>query len=88
MTDISCNGWRNAATWTVGLWFNDTWAEMAADTPITADFCRESVEELVEHMLGDTNSQNGFIWDMLDLNSVDWEALADHHSDDGGEAWA
>jgi hypothetical protein len=31
MTDTTCNGWRNAATWTVGLWFNDLWAEMAED---------------------------------------------------------
>jgi hypothetical protein len=23
----------------------------------------------------------GFIWDMLDLNSVDWDALAEHHAD-------
>ena len=84
MTDNTCNGWRNAATWTVNLWFGDTWAEMAEDAlnpAITADYCRETVEELVEHMLRNTNSQSGFIWDMLDLNSVDWEALADHHAD-------
>ena len=91
MTDISCNGWRNAATWTVGLWFNDTWAEMAEDAlnpAITPDFCRDMVEEYVYDLIGRDSTTAGFIWDMLDLNAVDWEALADHHSDDGGEAWA
>lgn len=29
MTDNTCNGWRNAATWTVNLWFGDNFA--AAD---------------------------------------------------------
>lgn len=89
MTDISCNGWRNAATWTVGLWFNDTWAEMAEERQdITPDFCRDMVEEYVYDLIGRDSTTAGFIWDMLDLNAVDWEALADHHSDDGGEAWA
>ena len=87
MTDISCNGWRNAATWTVNLWFGDTWGELAHDGEIiTPEYCRETVEELVEHMLSDANSQNGFIWDMLDLNAVDWDALAEHHAPIGESA--
>jgi hypothetical protein len=83
MTDNTCNGWRNAATWTVNLWFGDTWADMSHEGDIiTAEFCRETVEEIVEFMIRDaSNSQNGFIWDMLDLNSVDWDALAEHHAD-------
>ena len=81
MTDISCNGWRNAATWTVNLWFGDSWAVMADDgDAITADFCRDSVEYYVENMIGHHNPAIGFIWDMFDLNSVDWDALAAHHA--------
>ena len=80
MTDISCNGWRNAATWTVGLWFNDAWAEMAEEgDDITAEFCRDQVEEYVKDLIGQCSSNAGFLWDMLDLNSVDWDALASHH---------
>jgi hypothetical protein len=89
MTDISCNGWRNAATWTVGLWFNDIWAEMAEDAlnpAITADFCRDMVEEYVHDLIGRDSTTAGFIWDMLDLNSVDWDALADHHAPIGADA--
>jgi hypothetical protein len=78
MTDISCNGWRNAATWTVNLWFGDSWAMMADEgDEITAEYCRDSVEDYVRDAIGE---DNGFIWDMLDLRSVDWHALAAHHA--------
>jgi hypothetical protein len=51
MTDISCNGWRNAATWTVNLWFGDGWAEMQErHIPFTAELCRDMVEEYVEDL--------------------------------------
>jgi len=91
MTDNTCNGWRNAATWTVGLWFNDTWAEMAEDVLnpynlITADFCRDMVEEYVYDLIGRDSTTAGFIWDMLDLNAVDWDALAAHHQPVGESA--
>jgi hypothetical protein len=92
MTDTTCNGWRNAATWTVGLWFNDTWAEMAEDSRnpynpiITADFCRDMVEEYVYDLIGRDSTTAGFIWDMLDLNAVDWDALAAHHAPVGEDA--
>lgn len=84
MTDNTCNGWRNAATWTVNLWFGDTWVEMAEDAlnpAITADFCREMVEEYVYDLIGRDSTTAGFIWDMLDLNAVDWNELAAHHAD-------
>jgi hypothetical protein len=87
MTDNTCNGWRNAATWTVNLWFGDTWAEMAEDSRnpynpiITADFCRDMVEEYVYDLIGRDSTTAGFIWDMLDLSAVDWDALAEHHAD-------
>ena len=31
MTDTTCNGWRNAATWTVNLWFGDNFAAATED---------------------------------------------------------
>jgi hypothetical protein len=77
MTDISCNGWRNAATWTVNLWFGDSFANSAEyGHAVTPEVCRETVEAYIEELISDTS---GFIWDMLDLNSVDWDALASHH---------
>ena len=78
MTDNTCNGWRNMATWTVNLWFGDSWAMMADEgDEITAEYCRDSVEDYVRDAIGE---DNGFIWDMMDFGSVDWHALAEHHA--------
>jgi hypothetical protein len=38
------------------------------------------VEEYVSELIGDDKYSHGFIWDMLDLNSVDWDALRDHYA--------
>lgn len=86
MTDISCNGWRNAATWTVNLWFGDSWAEMADEGyDFSPEYLRDMVEEYVTEIVSEEHQQ-GFIWDMLDLNSVDWDALAEHHAPVGESA--
>jgi hypothetical protein len=81
MTDNTCNGWRNAATWTVNLWFGDSWVELAEEGfAITPDGCHEHVAEYVASVMGGEGAlEHGFIWDMLDLSSVDWGALASHH---------
>ena len=81
MKDTTCNGWRNAHTWTVNLWFGDSFAEYSENMGevITPDACRETVEAYVEEFIGHDSIGSGFIWDMLDLNSVDWDALASHH---------
>jgi hypothetical protein len=85
MTYTTCNGWRNAHTWTVNLWFGDNFAAATEDgIEVTPDYCREAVEQYVEQFIGSVENDNpcaGFIWDMLDLNSVDWEELARHHAE-------
>jgi hypothetical protein len=82
MTDISCNGWRNAHTWTVNLWFGDNFAALTEDgVEVTAETCRETVEAYVDEIIGFEGTGAGFLWDMLDLNSVDWGELARHHAD-------
>jgi len=79
-TDTTCNGWRNAATWTVSLWFGDHWAELAEDGfDFSPEYLRDMVEEHVEELLG-RDYAAGFIYDMLDLNSVDWDTLRDHYA--------
>ena len=81
MTDNTCNGWRNAATWTVNLWFGDNWAELHEDGfDFSPEYLRDMVEEYVSELIGDDKYSHGFIWDMLDLNAVDWDALRDHHA--------
>jgi hypothetical protein len=52
MTDISCNGWRNAHTWTVNLWFGDNFAAATEDgIEVTPDYCRQMVDDYVEMIL-------------------------------------
>lgn len=81
MTDNTCNGWRNAATWTVNLWFGDNWAELREDGfDFSPEYLRDMVEEYVSELIGDDKYSHGFIWDMLDLNAVDWDALRDHYA--------
>jgi hypothetical protein len=58
-------------------------AEDALNPAITADFCRDMVEEYVFDLIGKDSTTAGFIWDMLDLNSVDWDALAEHNAPEG-----
>jgi len=78
MTDTKCNGWTNAATWTVNLWFGDDWAAMNEEgESLSADYLREYVQDYVDQMLGER--PNGFISDMLDLGGVNWYELARHY---------
>lgn len=73
---MTCNGWRNAATWTVNLWFGNDFAAMAQEQELTPEMCWEVVEEAVSSLVDpDGAAINGFIWDMLDLRSVDWDEL-------------
>jgi len=77
--NTTCNGWRNRPTWLVNLWFGDKWADDAEQGyPITADGCEEDVRAYVDDVLQGTTS--GFIEDMLDLRSVDWNELAEAHA--------
>ena len=77
MTDTKCNGWTNAATWTVNLWFGDHWDYLSEDGILDAENMREHVQDYIDEMLGDKN--NGFIRDMIDLGSVNWYELANHY---------
>lgn len=80
--DNTCNGWRNAATWTVNLWFGDDFAAATEDgIEVTPEYCRETVEGVIAQAIDYESSVHRFIWDMLDLNSVDWHGLAEHHAD-------
>lgn len=81
MTDGKCNGWHNAATWTVNLWFSDGWAEMVEDGfDFSPEYLHDMVEEYVYDLIGRDSTTAGFLWDMIDLKSVDWDELAEHYA--------
>lgn len=75
-----CNGWANRETWLVNLWFGDGFTMDAEEgIEITPDYIRETVEQYIEDKLkGDWSN---FIVDMMDLNAIDYQELADHHND-------
>lgn len=81
------NGWKNRETWLVNIWFGDSFtADAEEGIEITPDYIRETVEQYIEDKLG--NDWCGFIHDMMDLNAIDYDELAEHHKvadDDGDE---
>lgn len=80
---MTCNGWSNAATWTVNLWFGDTFASYAEDgEPLSPENCRELVEEAIYSVIEpDNGGIKSFIHDMIDLGSVNWFELAQAHGE-------
>ena len=73
MNNTTYNGWRNRETWLVNIWFLDGVTE-----PMTADSIQSIVEEALDETLTSTGAMKGFITDMMDVDCIDWEALAAH----------
>jgi hypothetical protein len=79
------NGWRNHATWAIGLHLIDTvvcWIcedrdSWGTDNDLEAatDLFRELVEEQIEASGIATFS---LLWELLDLSDIDWYALGRH----------
>ncbi len=77
---MSYNGWTNRETWLVNIWFGDNFAMDADDgAEITADYIRETVENYVDEIIG-RGDGSGFVRDMLDLGSIDYDELAAHYA--------
>lgn len=85
MTDTTCNGWRNRATWAIGLHLMDTvtgwiiddpesWGK-ANDLEAAAELFRDLVNEQVETAGLDSFS---LLMDLLDTSDVDWYGLGRH----------
>ena len=83
--DTTYNGWRNRATWAIGLHLMDTvvgwiiddpesWGK-ANDLEIAAGLFRDLVDEQVEMAGLDSFS---LLMDLLDTGDVDWYSLGRH----------
>jgi hypothetical protein len=91
MTDTTYNGWRNHATWAIGLHLMDTvttwiiddlaFAWAANDANDAAQLFRDLVDEQIE--LADLPNF-GLLMDLLDTSDVDWLALGRHALDAAG----
>jgi hypothetical protein len=88
MTDTTYNGWRNHATWAIGLHLMDTvtgwiiddpesWGK-ANDLEAAAELFRDLVDEQVEMAGLDSFS---LLMDLLDRSDIDWRALGQHALD-------
>ena len=71
---MAYNGWRNRETWLVNVWFGDMFAD-DTDTEWSPEAIKDFIYDYVYEREG-TNS--GFISDMLNLECIDYVALARH----------
>lgn len=83
-TDTTYNGWTNRETWLVTLWFGDMFASMQEDgEELDADRLEAIVLDYLDDTLG---AEHGFVRDMLDVKSIDWDELASHYAPEADEA--
>lgn len=82
--DTTYNGWRNHATWAIGLHLMDTVVEWIAedidnwadgDTWQAGGLFQELMDEQIE--LANLPAF-GLLMDLLDTSDVDWHALGSH----------
>ena len=89
-SDTTYNGWRNHATWAIGLHLMDTVVEWIAediDSWAAGDTWQAGglFQELVEEQLDLANlPASGLLMDLLDTSDVDWHALGSHSLDAAG----
>ena len=77
---MSYNGWKNHATWLVGLWLDEDGFDesMIPDSRYDAT---QTIKEWVDDLIADQNSTAGLAADLIAsaLSDVDWYELADKY---------
>jgi hypothetical protein len=81
--DNTYNGWRNRATWAIGLHYMDTVTQWIMDdreswdtTAINADQAGQLFQDLLDEQLEMSElSTYPLLMDLLDTSDIDWYAL-------------
>lgn len=64
------NGWSNRETWLVAVWFDDS---------LSGLFCDE-IRSLVEEVIDNEVSSNGFVRDLINTNNINYRELAEAYA--------
>jgi hypothetical protein len=83
--DTTYNGWRNHATWAIGLHCMDSVVSWICDDLESwgKDDDLESAVNLFQDLLAEQIEASGIatypmLWDLLDTSDIDWYSLARH----------
>jgi hypothetical protein len=85
--DNTYNGWRNRATWAIGLHLMDTVTEWIIDDKESWDYSQadqagQLFQDLLEEQLEMTELVlHPLLMDLLDTSDIDWRELGQHALD-------
>lgn len=86
MTNQTCNGWANHATWLVNLWLGEYNYDHSELSGLSRYEATQALNEAVDNILTDfgTTEPSGLAADLINsaLSDVDWYELADSYLED------
>lgn len=86
MTNQTCNGWTNHATWLVNLWLGEYNYNHSELSGLSRYDATQALKEAVDNILTDYENAklSGLAADLINsaLSDVDWYELADSYLED------
>ena len=85
MTDRTCNGWTNHATWLVNLWLGEYDYDPSELIGLSRYDAVQELKHTVDNILeNESSAVTGLAADLINsaLADVNWYELADHYIED------
>ena len=85
MTDNTCNGWTNHATWLVNLWLGEYNYDASELSGLSRYDAVQELKHTVDNILeNEYSNATGLAEDLIQsaLSDVNWYELADHYIED------